>query len=46
MNGEQMISRSISNSFTKVDLENYATGIYVLVVVNGDKVYNEKVIKK
>lgn len=46
MNGEQMISRSVSNSFTKVDLENYATGIYVLVLVNGDKVYNEKVIKK
>ena len=45
MNGEELIFGEILTTETKIALGNYPAGIYVIVVVNNDNVFNEKVIK-
>jgi hypothetical protein len=46
INGEKVASNHISTKLTTVDFSRYSPGIYFMKVVNGDKIYNEKVIRK
>jgi hypothetical protein len=46
MNGEKVISNKITSSITAVDFTGFSPGIYIVKVVNGDKIINDKVIKK
>jgi hypothetical protein len=46
INGGKVVSEHIISSLTTVDFGNYSPGVYLLRIVNGERVYNERIIKK
>jgi PKD repeat protein len=46
INGEKINSKIILSSLSTVDFGNYSPGIYLLRVINGNRVFNERIIKK
>ncbi len=46
VNGAKVTSGTITNSMTQVGFINFSPGVYLLVIVNGEQVFNEKVIKR
>jgi PKD repeat protein len=46
INGGKVVSGQIISTLTTVNFENYSPGIYLLRIVNGERVFNERIIKK
>ncbi|HSO85406.1 MAG TPA: T9SS type A sorting domain-containing protein, partial [Draconibacterium sp.] len=46
INGEKVVSNQIGSLLTTVNFGSYSPGIYLLRVVSGDSVFNERIIKK
>jgi len=46
INGGKIVSGQIISTLTTVNFENYSPGVYLLRIVNGERVYNERIIKK
>jgi hypothetical protein len=44
--GKKLISDRINSVITNISMSDYAPGIYILQVKNGDNIFREKVIKK
>jgi PKD repeat protein len=46
INGGKVVSEHIISTLTTVDFGNYSPGVYLLRILNGERVYNERIIKK
>ena len=46
INGGKVVSGQIISTLTTIDFRGYSPGIYLLKVVNGENVFNERIIRK
>jgi PKD repeat protein len=46
INGRKIVSNQIISTLTTIDFGGYSPGIYLLRVVNGENVFNERIIRK
>jgi PKD repeat protein len=46
INGGKVVSNQIISTLTTIDFGGYSPGIYLLKVVNGENVFNERIIRK
>jgi len=44
--GEQLLSQTIINKTTAIDLDNQANGIYLITIIDGDKSISKKIVKR